>query len=306
MKKTVFILMTLCVVLAALPAWGQGRHGMMGGGYGMGTGMMGGGYGMDPGMMGNPYWLTVPEKLLPPKNAEWVAKLRELLTLEEKAFDQYITDQDKYNAAMPYMMVTPQVEDHVETLQRLIQAYGLIPGERIPGPVAETKSLKESFELAVKTEEALIPRYLWLVQKAEDRFSARVLNHLLLQSRIHLAMFQHALSMGGQGMGPGMTGGRGGVYAPYRLGDMTPWGVSKSLLGACQSIPYFRPDEPVDMAEAKMLMGSCIKSTRNPNLKLGKIKDQGTDYEAEILTKNNMLIDRILIDKKTGWMRSAY
>ncbi len=306
MKKTVFILMTLCVVLAALPAWGQGRHGMMGGGYGMGTGMMGGGYGMDPGMMGNPYWLTVPEKLLPPKNAEWVTKLRVLLTLEEKAFDQYITDQEKYNAAMPYMMVTPQVEDHVETLQRLIQAYGLIPGERIPGPVAETKSLKESFELAVKTEEALIPRYLWLVQKAEDRFSARVLNHLLLQSRIHLAMFQHALSMGGQGMGPGMTGGGGGVYAPYRLGDMTPWGVSKSLLGACQSIPYFRPDEPVDMAEAKMLMGSCIKSTRNPNLKLGKIKDQGTDYEAEILTKNNMLIDRILIDKKTGWMRSAY
>jgi len=314
MKKylllTVALLISFSVAMPVLAQYGPGWRDDSGWyrGRGMEGGMMGSGYGMGPGMMSSPYWLTVPEKLLPPKNAEWVANLRELLTLEEKAFDQYITDQEKYNAAMPYMMVTPQVEDHVETLQRLIEAYGLIPGGRIPGPVVETKSLKESFELAVKTEGALIPRYLWLVQKAEDRFSARVLNHLLLQARIHLAMFQHALSMGGQGMGPGMTGGGtgGGVYVPYRLDDMTPWGVTKSLLGACQSIPYFRPDEPVDMAEAKMLMGSCIKSTRNPNLKLGKIKDQGTDYEAEILTKSNMLIDRILIDKKTGWMRSAY
>jgi hypothetical protein len=305
MKKPVCILMTLCVVLAALPAWGQGRHG----GGGVGPGMMGGGYGMDPGMMGSPYWLTVPEKLLPPKNAEWVAKLREILTLEEKAFDQYITDQDKYNAAMPYMLVTPQVEDHVETLQRLIQAYGLVPGERLPGPVVETKSLNESFELAVKTEEALIPRYLWLVKKAEDRVSARVLNHLLLQARIHLAMFQHALSMGGQGMGPGMTG-RGWMGGGYGFGSgamgMPPGGMKRGFLGACEGIPYLRPDKTVDRSEAKMLLEDCIKSTHNPNLKLGTIKDQGTDYEAEILTRSGMLADRILMDKKTGWMRSAY
>jgi hypothetical protein len=152
---------------------------------------------MGGGMMGIPNWLTVPEKLLPPKNAEWVEKLRELLTLEEKAFDQYAVDQDKYNAAMPYMIVMPQEEDHVETLQRLFHAYGLMPDERPPGPVVETKSLKEALELAVKTEENLIPRYLWLVQKAEDRISAQVLNRLLLQIRINLAMFQHAISMGG-------------------------------------------------------------------------------------------------------------
>jgi|WetSurMetagenome_2_1015567.scaffolds.fasta_scaffold00579_13 hypothetical protein len=298
MKRLVFTL-TLCVILAALPAWGQGRQAMVGG-----------------GMMGIPIWLSVPEKLLPPKNDEWVAKLRELLTLEEKAFDQYAVDQDKYNAAMPYMMVMTQEEDHVETLQRLFHAYGLMTGERFPGPVVDTKTLKESYELAVKTEEDLIPRYLWLVQKAEDRVSAQVLNRLLLQTRIHLAMFQHALSMGGQGMGPGMGSGMGpgmtgrgmsgSGYGAYGMGAMTPGGVTKSLLGACQGIPFFRPDEPVAMAEAKMLMESCIKSTRNPNLKLGKIKDQGTDYQAEILTKSNMLIDRILIDKKTGWMRSAY
>ena len=303
MKRILFVLiLSTGIVLMALSAWSQGRLGMMG------RGMMGGVYGMDPGMMSSPYWLTVPEKLPTPKNAEWVTKLQELLGLEEKAFDQYTVDQDKYNAAMPYIMVTPQAEDHVETLERLIQAYGLLPVEWIPGPVTETKNLQESFDLAVKMEESLIPRYLWLVQKAEDRVSAGVLNHLLLQTRIHLAMFQHALSMGGQGMGPGMTGGgmSGDSYGSDMMGRMRTRAVKKSLLGACESIPYFRPDEPMAMAEAKMLMESCIKSKHNPNLRLGKIKDRGTDYEAEILTKSNMLVDRILIDKKTGWMRSAY
>ena len=127
MKRFAFVLMTLCIIFSALPASGQGRQGMMGGGA------MGSGYGMGPGMMGSPIWLTVPEKLLPPKNAEWVAKLRELLTLEEKAFDQYAVDQDKYNTAMPYMMVMSQEEDHVETLQRLFQAYGLMPGRQVSG-----------------------------------------------------------------------------------------------------------------------------------------------------------------------------
>ena len=60
------------------------------------------------------------------------------------------------------------------------------------------------------------------------------------------------------------------------------------------------------MPEAKVLLESCIRSTHNPNLKLGAIKDQGTDYEAEIQTKSGMLVDRILMDKKTGWVRSAY
>ncbi len=306
MKRILLILLAVTgILLTTLPAWGQGRHGMMGGGYGMGMG---------PGMMSSPYWLTVPEKLLPPKNAEWVTRLREVLTLEEKAFDQFTVDQEKYNAAMPYMMVTPQVDDHVETLQRLLEAYGLIPGERIPGPVTDTKTLQESFEVAAKMEESLIPRYVWLVQKAEDRYAARVLNHLLMQSRIQLAMFQHALGMGGSGMGPGMTGrgmmgggmmGGGYGFGPGMMG-VTPGGMKRSFLGACEGTPYVRPDRPVTMPEAKVLLEDCIRSTHNPNLKLGAIKDKGTDYEAEIQTKSGMLVDRILMDKKTGWMRSAY
>jgi hypothetical protein len=49
-----------------------------------------------------------------------------------------------------------------------------------------------------------------------------------------------------------------------------------------------------------------VQSTRNPNLKLGKITDKDQYFEAEIVTKDNSLVDKILVDKQTGWMRSIY
>lgn len=71
MKKFLLVLVvTTGVVLMSLSAAAQGHRGMTG------QGMMGGGWGMGPGMMPSPYWLTVPEKLLPPKNAEWVKRLQ--------------------------------------------------------------------------------------------------------------------------------------------------------------------------------------------------------------------------------------
>jgi len=36
------------------------------------------------------------------------------------------------------------------------------------------------------------------------------------------------------------------------------------------------------------------------------IKDAGGAFEAEILTQKNDLVDKILIDKETGYIRSAY
>ncbi len=54
------------------------------------------------------------------------------------------------------------------------------------------------------------------------------------------------------------------------------------------------------------MMNDYLKSSRNPNLKLGKIKDVGKAFEAEILTTKNDLVDKILIDKSTGYMQSAY
>jgi hypothetical protein len=276
---------------------GMGPGTMWGPGYGQGWGYGGHGWGMGPGMMGG--WVNIPPRLPAPKNAEWTQKLRDILVTERESLAQYETDAGKYNAYMPYRMVIPQEQNHIYWIGQLFAAYGLPPGDK-PFEVVRTKSLTQAYEFAVKLEAELLPGYEWLIKNAEDRDSAAALNTILLQSRWHLVMFEHALRIGtgyggygpggggyGWGMGPGMMWGYGGGYG---------YGPPQNRSGG----------KPIDKKEAKAMMEDYLKSSRNPNLKLGKIKDIGNAFEAEILTKKNSLVDTIIIDKQTGWIRSAY
>jgi hypothetical protein len=280
-------------------------------GYGMGPGMMGG-YGMGPGMMGG--WIDVPSKLPAPKNTEWVQKLREILALEKQSLAQYQADQEIFNAYMPYMMVIPQEENHVEWIEQLFKAYGL-PVDVKAAPIVENKILTAAYELGAKLESDLLPRYEWLVKKAEDRDTARALNTILLQSRWHLVMFDHALRMGhgyGYSMGPGMMGGYDmgpgmmGGYGGYGMGPGMMNGPGGYGMGPGYGRQSRATGKPMDIKEAEAMMKDYLKASRNPNLRLGKIKDAGYAYEAEIRTRNNALVDKVLIDKVTGFVRSVY
>jgi Rubrerythrin len=259
-----------------------------------------GGYGMGPGMMGG--WVEVPSKLPVPKSAEWVQKLKEILTLEKQSLAQYQTDEEKFNAPMPYRMIIPQEENHIAWIGQLFKAYEL-PADGKAEPVVQNKTLTEAYELGTKVESDLLPRYEELVKKAEDRDTAAVLNTVLLQSRWHLAMFEHALRMGygsGYSRGSGMMDGYGYGMGP---GMMDGYGNGMGRRYRRQSPAT---GESIDAKGAEAMMKDYLKSTRNPNLKLGKIKDAGESFETEILTQKNDLVDRILIDKKTGYIRSAY
>ncbi|MCJ7539292.1 MAG: hypothetical protein MUO88_06455 [Desulfobacterales bacterium] len=315
MKKTILVIsLAVAVAFVLGTATVQSQQGR--GGYGMGPGMMGGygGYGMGPGMMGG--WVDVPAKLPAPNNAEWVQKLREILTLEKQSLAQYQTDQEKFNAHMPYVMVIPQEENHIEWIMQLFEAYGR-PADGEINPVVGNKTLTEAYELSAKMESDLLPRYEWLVKKAEDRDTAQVLNAILIQSRWHLVMFEHASRMGhgygysrgsgmmggyGYGMGPGMMGGYGSGMGPGMMGGYgSDYGMGRGYGRQSQST-----GKSIDAKEAEAMMKDYLKSSRNPNLKLGKIKDSGGAFEAEILTKKNDLVDRVSIDKATGYIRSAY
>lgn len=325
MKRNLFltaaIIMLLLVAMPVMAQYGSGWRDDYGWqqGRGMGGGMMGGrgyGYGMGRGMMGYPIASDVPDKLPIPKNQEWTQKLREVLALERLSYAQYTADAEKYNTYMPYHMVIPQEEDHIRTIERILAAYGL-PADGKPGSVTETKTITEAYELCVKLESDLIPRYEWLVKNAGDRESAGFLNELLLQTRHHLTMFDHALRMGG-GMGPGMMRGGGmmgdrGYGYGMSGGMMGDRGYGHGMGGGMMGgrgygygQSYAAPGKPLEMKDAKVIMEDYVKSTRNPNLKLGKIKDRGYSYEAEVVTKSNALVDKILINKQTGRMSSAY
>ena len=109
----------------------------------------------------------------------------------------------------------------------------------------------------------------------------------------------------GYGMGPGMMGpgyGRGpGMMGPgygYGPGMMGPrYGYGPQ---------YQPPQKPLEEKDAKGMLENYLRSTRNPNLKLGKIEDKGPYFEAEILTKEGSLADKLAVDKNIGWMRSIY
>ena len=127
--------------------------------------------------------------------------------------------------------------------------------------------------------------------------------------------------MGGQGygygMGSGMMGGRGYGYGmgPGMMGGQGyGYGMGQGMMGPGygygpnQQYPYAQqqPQKPIEKEQAKSMVENYLKSTGNPNLKLGDIKDEGQNFLADVVTKDNSLADKILIDKNTGWMRPAY
>jgi len=119
----------------------------------------------------------------------------------------------------------------------------------------------------------------------------------------------------GYGMGPGMMGGQG--YGPgYGMGPgmMGPgYGYGQQYgpqygqqYGPQYGRQYQQSQKPLDQNQAKQEVENYLSSMRNPNLKLGKIEEKGNGYQVNIVTKDGSLVDKILVDKNTGWMRSAY
>lgn len=99
---------------------------------------------------------------------------------------------------------------------------------------------------------------------------------------------------GGRGMGPGMMG-PGYGYGPGMMGPGYGYGPQ-----------YQQPQQPLEEKDAKQMVENYVRSTRNPNLKVGNITDKDTYFEAEVLTKDGSLADKLAIDKRTGQMRSIY
>jgi hypothetical protein len=106
--------------------------------------------------------------------------------------------------------------------------------------------------------------------------------------------------------GPGMRGpgyGRGYGMRPPGWGRGPGYGPG---YGPQYGPRYQQPQEPLEKKEVTEMLENYLQSTRNPNLKLGNIEDKGSYFEAEILTKDDSLADKIAVDKNTGWMRSIY
>jgi hypothetical protein len=97
----------------------------------------------------------------------------------------------------------------------------------------------------------------------------------------------------GYRMGPGLMGGG--------------WGPGMMGPGYQQPFGPYRPSgKPMDAKDAREEVENYLRSIRNPNLKVGKVTEKGEYFEVDIVTKDNELVDKLVVDRKTGWMRSAY
>jgi hypothetical protein len=58
---------------------------------------------------------------------------------------------------------------------------------------------------------------------------------------------------------------------------------------------------PLTQKDTEAILRNYIGT--NPNLKVGKIKDKGSFFEGEIVTKENSLVAKLGVDKDSGWVR---
>jgi hypothetical protein len=118
----------------------------------------------------------------------------------------------------------------------------------------------------------------------------------------------------GYGMGSGMMTGRGYGMGPKMMGrgyGMGPgYGRGQGSMGIAPEqgetgSASGRLETPLEEDGARSVVENYLQSTRNPNLKLGKITEQDDAFEAEIVTKDGSLVDKLLVEKSTGWMHPA-
>ena len=105
---------------------------------------------------------------------------------------------------------------------------------------------------------------------------------------------------------PRGAGRGGGDYCPWmgggsqgqQRGWYCPW------MGYQSGAPVAKPGQPLSADQAKALVEQHIGG--NPNLKAGKVTEKNGVYEVDIVTKDGSLVDKIQVNKQTGWFRSVY
>ena len=76
--------------------------------------------------------------------------------------------------------------------------------------------------------------------------------------------------------------------------------------GRGQSGPYGGQEqmEPLSKNSARDLAENYVAG--NPNLKIGEVIEEDNAYVASIVTKDGSLVEKLIIDKRSGWMRRAF
>lgn len=130
--------------------------------------------------------------------------------------------------------------------------------------------------------------------------------------------------MGGGGMmdqrGMGNMMG-GGMMGGSMMGAGQGGGMMQNMIDQCHQMMGHQhdttaqhhtgttaqqPSEPLTKDQARERVERYLSSLGNPNLKVGNVGETDIAYEVEVVTKDNSLVNKVVVDKKIGQMRSQY
>jgi hypothetical protein len=100
--------------------------------------------------------------------------------------------------------------------------------------------------------------------------------------------------------GPGY--GLGGGSCPGWRGKSS--GMGPGMMGQGYGLQYQQPQKPITKSDAESMLQDYV--SRNPNLKVGTVQDEGNSFEANVTTKDGSLVNKLFVDKDTGRIRSEY
>lgn len=110
----------------------------------------------------------------------------------------------------------------------------------------------------------------------------------------------------GYGMGPGMM--RGGMMGGQW--GQGPRGFAGPGAGYAGDHPCWQAasatGQPLTKEQATALVQNRLTRSGNPNLKIGNVTEKDGIFEVEIVTKDNSLVEKVQINKQTGWTQRAF
>lgn len=114
-------------------------------------------------------------------------------------------------------------------------------------------------------------------------------------------------NMMGPGMGQGMGRGEGQNMAPGTMGPGMGQGMGPNMMGqgmgpgAMQALP-----QDLTLEQVRHMFEHRLDRMGNPNIKVGDVVEADEDtITAEIVTNDGSLVQRFMVDRHTGAMRSA-
>lgn len=92
-----------------------------------------------------------------------------------------------------------------------------------------------------------------------------------------------------------------GWYCPWMGGGN---GAGRCMGGRSATVrPY--QEKALSKDQAKQLLEDYLAKSDNPNLRVGDITDKGNVFEATILAKDGTVVQKIQVDKNSGWFRNV-